>query len=206
MLTAGMATKLGGGQASSLNKPAAGVQVDHQADSQAAPANRLEQTPKQICAGGDVFSLGEAPADTSEKGTIQDFVRNHRSDTHREFQMELMPLSDADINLLMKFQQLINISKTAGGRKYFLVQVMYEISQRYWTLGEVKASYISLGAKNFLAQLRKKVVRPLRPAKDTSDEDLREMRDIGILAMRIEAYGDNVLCQINKTSKLVSRQ
>ena len=130
MLTAGMASNLRSDQASSTSKPAVRVQVDHQADSQAVPAKRLEQTPKQICAGGDVFSLGDAPADTSEKRAIRDFVINHRSGTHREFQMKPMPLSDADINLLMEFQRL-PLPNTGGARRYFLLNVMYEISQRY---------------------------------------------------------------------------
>ena len=79
---------------------------------------------------------------------------------------------------------------------------MYEISQRYWTLGEVKASYKAFGATNFLARIRKKVVRPLHPPKDTSEEDLRVMRDIGILARRMNDYANKVLNKINSTSKL----
>ena len=115
--------------------------------------------------------------------------------------MKPMPLSGDDLDLLMKFQEL-HVSKTGGARKYFLVQVMYEISQRYWTLGEVKASYKAFGATNFLARIRKKVVRPLHPPKDTSEEDLRVMRDIGILARRMNDYANKVLNKISSTSKL----
>ena len=117
-----MASKLGSSQASSSSKPAVGVQVDHQADPQAVPAKRLEQTPKEICAGGDVFSLGKAPEDSSEKSAIHDFVTNHRSGAHREFKMKPMPLSDGDIDLLMEFQRL-QVPKTGGARKYFLLNV-----------------------------------------------------------------------------------
>jgi hypothetical protein len=169
----------------------ANPQADPQADPQAVAAKRLEQTPAEICAGGDVFSLGVAPTDSSEKEAIQDVVTSHRSGAHQEFKMEPMPLSDDDLVLLTKFQEL-HVSKTGGARKYFLVQVMYEISQRYWTLGEFKASYKAFGAKNFLAETRK-VVRPLRQSKDTSVEDLEVMRDIGILARRMDDYANKML-------------
>ena len=152
MLTAGMASRLGSGQASSSSKPAVGVQVDHQADPQAVPAKRLEQTPKEICAGGDVFSFGGDPADSSEKSAIRDFVINHRSGTHTEFQMKPMPLSDADINLLIKFQQELNIPHTGGCRRYFLVNAMYEITQRFWTLDDVFKKTLSILGRSRLSR------------------------------------------------------
>ena len=45
-------------------------------------------------------------------------------------------------------------------------------------------------------------MRPLRQPKDTSVEDLEVMRDIGILARRIDDYENKVLNKINRTSKL----
>jgi len=89
---------------------------------------------------------------------------------------------------MMKFQEL-HVSKTGGARKYFLLHVMYEISQRYWTLSEVKASYDTFGAKNYLSKLRK-VVRLLFQPKDARADDLQLVVDIGILAKRMKDYGD----------------
>jgi hypothetical protein len=155
--------------------------------------------PAEICAVEDVFFLGKPPTDSSQKEVIQKFVTDHRSGTHREFVMEPMLFLDHEINVMMKFQDL-HVSKTEGARKYFLVQVMYEISQRYWTLGEVKASYGAFGAKHFLAKTRD-VVRPLFQPKDANAEDLQVMRDIGILARRMEDYGNKMLNKINRTSK-----
>jgi hypothetical protein len=141
-----------------------------------------------------------APTDSSEKRAIQNFVTNHRSGTHREFDMEPMPLSDDELVVLMTFQEL-HVSKTGGARKYFLLNVMYEISQRYWTLGEVEASYRAFAAKNYLSNPRKKKEIILQP-QNADPEDLKMMFDIGILAMRMKEYGDKMVNKINSTSKL----
>jgi hypothetical protein len=111
-----------------------------------------------------------------------------------------MPLSDGDINLLMEFQQL-HVPNTGGARKYFLLNVMYEISQRFWTLAEVKARYRAYGNQTFLSNLRE-MERPVLQPKDAGQAALKQMVDIGILAMRMKAYGDKMLNEINKTSKL----
>ena len=84
--------------------------------------------PAEICAVEDVFFLGKPPTDSSQKEAIQKFVTDHRSGTHREFVMEPMLFLDHEINVMMKFQDL-HVSKTEGARKYFLVQVMYEIGR-----------------------------------------------------------------------------
>ena len=81
MLTAGMASDQWSGQASSSTN-FAGVQANSQADPQvisqedpqAVSAKRLGMTPNEICIGGDVFSLGEPPAESSRKEVIQEFV------------------------------------------------------------------------------------------------------------------------------------
>ena len=108
--------------------------------------------------------------------------------------MEPMPLSDADINLLMKFQQELNIPNTGGCRRYFLVNAMYEITQRFWTLADVKKKrYRSFGAAECLSRLRQ-VQRPVLQPKGADSEALQQMVDLGSLAMRMKAYGDNMLC------------
>ena len=59
--------------------------------------------PKEICAGGDVFSLGEPPADLSLKEAIQKFVTDNRGGTNREFDMAAMLFSNREIVVMMKF-------------------------------------------------------------------------------------------------------
>jgi len=46
------------------------------------------------------------------------------------------------------------------------------------------------------------VQRPVHQPKGADSVALQQMVDLGSLAMRMKAYGDNMLCQINKTSKL----
>jgi len=140
------------------------------------------------------------PADLSRNSAIQAFVTSSRSGTHREYEMEPKPFSDHDIDVMMKFQKL-HVSNTGGARKFFLLQVMYEISQRYWTLNEVKENYGTFGAKNFLSKLRGKR-RPHRQPKDAKTEDLRLMVDIGNLAKRMMDHGDKILNKINSTGNL----
>jgi hypothetical protein len=45
-------------------------------------------------------------------------------------------------------------------------------------------------------------VRPLLQPKDANAEDLQVMCDIGILARRMEDYGDKMLNRINSTGNL----
>jgi len=111
-----------------------------------------------------------------------------------------MHLSDDEILVMMKFQEL-HVSKTGGARKYFLLHVMYEISQRYWTLSEVKASYDTFGAKNYLSKLRTRT-RPILQPKDAKGNDLQLMVDVGNLAKRMKEYGDKIMNNINSTGDL----
>ena len=71
------------------------------------------------------------------KSAIRNFVADHRRDTHRELKIRAMPLSDTDIELLMKFQRQVRTPSTGGARNYLLLNVLCEIPQRYWTLDEV---------------------------------------------------------------------
>jgi len=191
------------GQASSTTSSTtnfAGVQANSQADL-CVPANRFGMTPHKLCLGDDVFCLGEPPADSSRKSAIQHFFASSRQiGTHREFEMEPMQFSVDEIAVMMKFQEL-HVSKTGGARKYVPLQVMYKISQRYWTLDEVKASYETFGAKNYLSKLLRVTRPPLQP-KDAKADDLQLMVDIGNLAKRMKDYGDKIMNKINITGDL----
>ena len=201
-LTTGLTSDQIGGQArtsSSSSTNSLGENANTRGDPQWA--YRSGMTPNELCLSRDVFRLGKPPAELSRKEAIQTFVTSSRQiGTHREFEMEPMLFAKDEIAVLMEFQKL-NVSKTGSARKYFTLQVMYEISQRYWTLGEVDASYRSFVAKVFLSRFRTRE-RPIRQPKDAKENDSRLMAAVGNLAKRMMEYGDKIKNKINSTGDL----